>query len=445
MPSSGAASSSSGSEKGLQEAQAALQTPTAAAASAARRAGNAAGAPAGSQPPARLAAVPGNRPSAGLLWHPAVGSSNVCIAVAVVEGAHALQQMPDLARSTHLLLHRLMLQLLARHFPGSYLAAADPDQLRYSAAFSSIAAAAAWCLTLQEASLYLPYPDELLSLPGCGVQLDGAGRLVLRGPRLQLGLCGGSPSSIAVNSMGRAEYAGAAVQHAHRFADAIAQGGQVVTRLQLANELLQQWQGGTGSAGSNEPAKSGAAARRMSGDTADRVSSALRTVRSLPANISAMLSQQTLHLDPQASARLAAATADGSPAQPGPAALAPTPAAGAGTPPAGVYPSSTQPATTQSLGTTSAADTGSCVAVGATVPVECQVSWLGSFLFRGSHGLAEVAALSPVVLLGRLLGQNVPAAAAAGVPKAQCVVQRGGVLGRGSMWLPASLVGWGAD
>jgi hypothetical protein len=49
----------------------------------------------------------------------------------------------------HVLLHRLMLQLLARHFPGSYLIAAEPDHLRYSAAFSSTTAAAAWCLTLQ--------------------------------------------------------------------------------------------------------------------------------------------------------------------------------------------------------------------------------------------------------------------------------------------------------
>jgi hypothetical protein len=58
-------------------------------------------------------------------------------------------------------------------------------------------------LLLQEASLYLPYPDALLSLPGCGVQLDGGGRLVLRGPRLKLGLCEGTPSSVSISSIGR--------------------------------------------------------------------------------------------------------------------------------------------------------------------------------------------------------------------------------------------------
>jgi hypothetical protein len=49
----------------------------------------------------------------------------------------------------HVLLHRLMLQLLSRHFPGSYLIAAEPGHLRYSAVFSSSIAAAAWCLTVQ--------------------------------------------------------------------------------------------------------------------------------------------------------------------------------------------------------------------------------------------------------------------------------------------------------
>jgi hypothetical protein len=49
----------------------------------------------------------------------------------------------------HVLLHRLMLQLLARHFPGSYLVTADPGQMRYTAAFRSATAAAAWGLTLE--------------------------------------------------------------------------------------------------------------------------------------------------------------------------------------------------------------------------------------------------------------------------------------------------------
>jgi hypothetical protein len=68
-------------------------------------------------------------------------------------------------------------------------------------------------LLLQEASLYLPYPDALLSLPGCGVQLNGEGRLLLRGPRLKLGLCEGAPSSISISSAGRCVHALCAYLH----------------------------------------------------------------------------------------------------------------------------------------------------------------------------------------------------------------------------------------
>jgi hypothetical protein len=103
--------------------------------------------------------------------------------------------------------------------------------------------------------------------------------------------------------------------------------------------------------------------------------------------------------------------------------------------------------TAHQLDTACTAGASNCTVVGATLPqarqaVECQVSWLGSFLFKGSHGLVEVAALSPVVLLGRLLGQDVPAGVAVGVPRAQCVVRRGVVTGRASMQLPATISGF---
>lgn len=47
-----------------------------------------------------------------------------------------------------MVLHRMMLTLL-RHFPGSYLIRAQAGELRYLAAFTTPAAAAAWCLTVQ--------------------------------------------------------------------------------------------------------------------------------------------------------------------------------------------------------------------------------------------------------------------------------------------------------
>lgn len=51
-------------------------------------------------------------------------------------------------RCLHNVLHRLMLQLLSSHFPGSYLIRAQEGELRYLAAFNSPTAAAAWCITL---------------------------------------------------------------------------------------------------------------------------------------------------------------------------------------------------------------------------------------------------------------------------------------------------------
>uniref|UniRef100_A0A383VEC8 Apple domain-containing protein n=1 Tax=Tetradesmus obliquus TaxID=3088 RepID=A0A383VEC8_TETOB len=413
------------------------------------------------QAAAAAAAAGGSHASKTVLQHGAVSPASVSIAVVVVEGADMLQQLPHLAGSVHLLLHCLMLQLLSRHFPGSYLTSAEPSQLRYAAAFSSAAAAAAWGMTLQEASLYLPYPPALLSLPGCGVQLDGGGRLVLRGPRLRLGLCEGRPSSISITSMGRAEYAGQVVHHAHRLADAIAQGGQLVISLQLAHKLLQQWQGSSCSPSSNGSrgiprvqsgtgVADGSAARQANSDGGSMMSSALKSVRSLPANISALLAQSQLYMDHSATHRTAAAAAASSPAPTGPSRLPPAPAAaaaGADASPAGEHdlqesssPAAAKPPPSDTASPAAPTASSSSTA-GPSVPVECQFSALGSFLFRGSHGLVEAASLSPVALLGRALQ---PAAAPAGVPRAQCVVQRAGVIGRATVQLPALLDGWSA-
>jgi hypothetical protein len=76
-----------------------------------------------------------------------------------------------------------------------------------------------------------------------------------------------------------------------------------------------------------------------------------------------------------------------------------------------------------------------------TVPVECQFTALGSFMFRGSHGIVEAVSLSPMVLLGRSLQPSVPA----GVPRAQCVVRRVDVVGRATVLLPSALEGWSTD
>jgi hypothetical protein len=50
---------------------------------------------------------------------------------------------------------------------------------------------------------YLPYPQEVLGLSSCGVQLDEGGRLVFRGPRFKMGLSEGTPKIIMPDHLGR--------------------------------------------------------------------------------------------------------------------------------------------------------------------------------------------------------------------------------------------------
>ncbi len=44
-------------------------------------------------------------------------------------------------------------------------------------------AAIEWCLIVQEAAMYLPYPAEVLRQKGFSEEWDARGRLVFRGPR----------------------------------------------------------------------------------------------------------------------------------------------------------------------------------------------------------------------------------------------------------------------
>ena len=136
-------------------------------------------------------------------------------------------------------------------FPGSYLVRAQEGELKYMAAFASPSAAMQWCLVMQEMSMQLPYPEELLLGSSGGsscssahirVQYDVSGRVVFRGFRLKMGLCEGIPKCILPDHVGRADYHGAFVNQAARYADAAAHGGQIVTDVALAGKILEVWQ-----------------------------------------------------------------------------------------------------------------------------------------------------------------------------------------------------------
>jgi hypothetical protein len=73
---------------------------------------------------------------------------------------------------------------------GGYLCRVQEGDLRFMVAFASPAAALEWCLVVQEAAMFLPWPAEpVLLYEGCTVERDGNGRIVFRGPRIKMGVC----------------------------------------------------------------------------------------------------------------------------------------------------------------------------------------------------------------------------------------------------------------
>lgn len=58
--------------------------------------------------------------------------------------------------------------------------------------------------------MYMEWPESTLSTPGFEEVLDSdTGQLLLRGPRLRMGLSDGVPTSILPDHMGHANYTGA--------------------------------------------------------------------------------------------------------------------------------------------------------------------------------------------------------------------------------------------
>jgi hypothetical protein len=94
-------------------------------------------------------------------------------------------------------------------------------------AFATPRAALEWCLVVQEAALYLKWPESVLLHRGFASVHSANGDLVFRGPRLKMGLCVGPPKAIMPDALGRADYHGNSVNQAARYMDAGAHGGQV--------------------------------------------------------------------------------------------------------------------------------------------------------------------------------------------------------------------------
>eukprot|EP00879_Flechtneria_rotunda_P009559 GHRR01010005.1.p1 GENE.GHRR01010005.1~~GHRR01010005.1.p1 ORF type:complete len:296 (+),score=143.38 GHRR01010005.1:829-1716(+) len=285
-----------------------------------------------------------------------------------------------------------MLKLL-QSFPGSYLVRAQQGDLKYMVAFTDPVAAAEWCVTLQEAALYLPYPQELLVLSSFGVQLDASGRLVFRGARFKMGICWGTPKCILPDFMGRADYHGPFVNQSARYADAAAHGGQVVADADLASTILQGWRsrGSSNAAGSNINSRSNSMFFPDNSALLKGNSGALVSANS---NRDASNSDQNMLRSLQLTSRRACLPGDA-------VAIADA--------------------------------TGDAAAPKSTAAVAVECSWLGSFLFKGNPRPIEMVSFGPVCLQGR----STPAAAPSG--KGVRVLQRVGVMDRAVIHLPAQV------
>jgi hypothetical protein len=132
---------------------------------------------------------------------------------AAVEGAKSLLRWRRAAEAAAVapLLRRVMAAALDA-VPGGYLCREQEGELKYMLAFPSAAAALEWCLLVQEAAMYAPWPASVLETPEFAeVHAPGDGALLFRGPRLKMGVCEGVPRSILCDHVGRVDYHGASV------------------------------------------------------------------------------------------------------------------------------------------------------------------------------------------------------------------------------------------
>eukprot|EP00879_Flechtneria_rotunda_P013105 GHRR01013688.1.p1 GENE.GHRR01013688.1~~GHRR01013688.1.p1 ORF type:complete len:421 (+),score=166.22 GHRR01013688.1:1285-2547(+) len=139
----------------------------------------------------------------------------------------------------------MLQQLEAIHNGDGYLCRCQEADLKYMIAFEEPHRALQWCLAVQEALMYVDWPEHILSHPGFEEVLNPeTGLPTFRGPRLRMGLAAGQPTSVLPDHAGRANYYGGSVNRAARFMDAAAHGGQLVTDLQLLHKLFNTWVAG---------------------------------------------------------------------------------------------------------------------------------------------------------------------------------------------------------
>lgn len=159
---------------------------------------------------------------------------HVTIAFCAVDDAKAysLRNRSD-ARQVHLAL-QAVIRSVVRQVPGGYFVKEQDGELKFMLAFKHPTVALMVCMAIQECAMYADWPKSVhRQWPP---ERDGQ-QLLYRGPRLKMGVCKGSPRSIAPDHLGRADYFGSNVNQAARLLDAAAHGGQIVCEESLAQEV----------------------------------------------------------------------------------------------------------------------------------------------------------------------------------------------------------------
>jgi hypothetical protein len=136
----------------------------------------------------------------------------VTVVFASVDGVRGLRRRAGGADVSGLL--RAVLRAAIGAVPGAYLCREidGSDEIKYMLAFPSATAALTFCLLVQEATMYAPWPQSVLDWGEWReVHAPGDGALLFRGPRLRMGVAEGVPRSLAPDCAGRADYYGPAV------------------------------------------------------------------------------------------------------------------------------------------------------------------------------------------------------------------------------------------
>ena len=127
---------------------------------------------------------------------------NITMVFCMVEGGKVFAAR---SRADAKVVHETLSSVISdtiKDFPGGYLCRKQDGDLKYMLAFDSPCAALAWCLVMQEASMYADWPDTVLLY---FKEQYVSRKLVFRGPRLKMGVCNGLPKTVIPDHLGRAD------------------------------------------------------------------------------------------------------------------------------------------------------------------------------------------------------------------------------------------------